>query len=141
MHSQRARGNLERVEVWSLIRGAASQAHRKYCKKIDVLIPNQGHPESFRQNPSSSLRQEDSSCGFYWLLHCCACWEHSSSLSWRRSQVNMEICSNRFLFSIITCTGLSGKDVYISNTLSSCQQLPGSGVFSGSTARQGLAES
>lgn len=41
MHSQRARGYLERVEVWPLIREAASQAHRKYCKKIDVLIPNQ----------------------------------------------------------------------------------------------------
>lgn len=41
----------------------------------------------------------------------------------------MEICSSCFLFSIITYTGLSGKDVYITNTLSSCQQLPGSGLF------------
>lgn len=53
----------------------------------------------------------------------------------------MQICSNCFLFSIITYTDLSGKDVYITNTLSSCQQLPGSGLFRSSAARQGLAES
>lgn len=53
----------------------------------------------------------------------------------------MQICSNCFLFSVITYTGLSGKDVYITNTLSSCQQLPGSGLFHSSAARQGLAES
>lgn len=53
----------------------------------------------------------------------------------------MQICSNCFLFSVITYSGLSGKDVYITNTLSSCQQLPGSGLLHGSAARQGLAES
>lgn len=53
----------------------------------------------------------------------------------------MQICSSCFLFSIITYPGLSGKDVYITNTLSSCQQLPGSGLFPSSAALQGLAES